>query len=799
MPPFMAKVLRLLASLVSVLVLLALLAGGWFYFKLRASRPLLDGTVKIPGLVAAVSIERDALGVPTIRGANRLDVARALGWLHAQERFFQMDLQRRRGAGELAELVGPAALASDKETRMHGFRAVARAALAQSAPAERALAEAYSAGVNAGLGALAEKPFEYFILRATPQPWRPEDCGLTGFAMTLDMQRDVVGFERLTATLRDTLGAEALAFFAPVAGPHDAALDGTTAPLPPIPSAQAINLRKAAARPVEVSVFRADRAEVEYAGSNAFALSGAHTASGAGMLASDMHLRHSLPNIWYRAVLAWPENGVERRVVGVTWPGVPFMIAGSNGRIAWGFTNSCADVSDLVVVQTGISPEVYRAPGRETMPQIEVRRETIAVKGQDPVTVDYRWTIWGPIVGQDDQDRPLAQRWLAHEPEASNFGLWQLETADTAAAAVAIAHRAGITPQNFQVADAAGEIAWTIAGRLPKRVGFDGRRPTTWTFGDRRWDGLVAPDDMPTVRAPADGRIWTANNRVVGGAGRAAIGDAGYAEAMRAAQIRDGLAKLERAQPKDLLAIQLDDRAVALGRWRELLLQTLTPAATAGKRERAELRSLVDGWNARASIDSVGYRLVRTWRDAVAKRVLDPIFAGCVEADPTFSWSRLPYEEPLWALLAAKPPHLLGPAETSWESLQIAAADDVIASITRDGTSLAGATWGRRNTVRFQHPLARVLPAWLSGWMNLPPEPLPGDGHLPRVQGVANGASERFVVSPGREAEGIFEMPGGQSGHPLSPFYRAGHGAWVRGEPTPLLPGQTEHTVALQP
>lgn len=795
-----AKSLRLLASLLSLSLLLAVVAAGWFYFKLRASRPQLDGPARVAGLAAGVTIERDALGVPTIRGANRLDVARALGWLHAQERFFQMDLQRRRAAGELAELVGAAALPLDQATRIHGFREIARTALARSSAAERALAEAYTAGVNAGLGALGEKPFEYVGLRATPQAWRAEDCGLIGFAMTLDMQNGVVGQERMIATLRDTLGAEALAFFAPVAGPRDAALDGSTAPLPKIPSAQPLNLRRSDdAGGQKLSTFSTEQIETEHMGSNAFALSGAHTASGAGMLANDMHLRLGLPNTWFRAALVWPDAGGERRVVGVTLPGVPFMIAGSNGKVAWGFTNSCADVSDLVVVQTGVSPEVYRAPNRDPMPQIEVRRETILVKGQAAVNADYRWTLWGPIIGADDKGRPLAQRWVAHDPAALNFGLWAMETAANTAEAIAIAHRSGVTPQNFHAADAAGEIAWTLAGRLPNRIGYDGRWPVTWTFGDRRWDGLVAPDDIPTVRAPAGGRIWTANNRVLGGAARTMLGDAGYAEAMRAAQIRDALAPLERAEPKDLLAVQLDDRGLALGRWHDLLLQALTPAVTAEKAPRGELRALVERWNARATVDAVGYRLVRMWRDAVAKRALDPIFAACVAEDPGFRWSRLSFEEPLWTLLAEKPAHLLGANELSWETLLVGAADDVVASLAKTGTPLASATWGRRNTVRIEHPLARVLPVWLTGWLNLSAEELPGDSHMPRVQSGNLGASERFVVSPGREAEGIFHMPGGQSGHPLSPFYRAGHAAWVRGEPTPFLPGKTEHTVTLSP
>jgi penicillin amidase len=374
-----------------------------------------------------------------------------------------------------------------------------------------------------------------------------------------------------------------------------------------------------------------------------------------------------------------------------------------------------------------------------------------------------------------------------------------METAENVSAALVIAHRAGITPQNFHVADRSGEIAWTIAGRLPKRVGYEGRWPVTWTFGDRRWDGFIPPEEMPVVRALASGRIWTANNRIVGGADLVKLGESGYAESMRAVQIRDALALLERAQPKDLLAIQLDDRGLALERWHDLLLQVLAPAVLAGQSDRAEMRRLVEGWNARATVDAVGYRLVRMWREAVAKRVLDPIFAVCVQEDRGFRWSRFPYEEPLWALLTERPLHLLSPAEKSWDALLVAAADDVVASLRKEGTPLARATWGRRNAVKIQHPLARVLPGWLTGWMNLPTESLPGDSTTPRVQTLTLAASERFVVSPGHEAEGIFHMPGGQSGHPLSPFYRAGHEAWARGEPSPFLPGATQHTLILRP
>ncbi len=805
MHPEAAKRLRLLASVLSLLVLVALIVAGWYYTRIRASLPQLDGTAPVPGLARAVTIERDALGVPTLRGENRADVARALGWLHAQDRFFQMDLLRRVAAGELAELFGPRALPRDRAARMHGFRKLAQTVIPRLPPEQRAIIEAYAAGANAGLGALREPPFEYLVLRAPPQPWRAEDTLLVCYAMTMDLQDEEGVYERTLMTLRDEFGLEGLAFFAPVVTPDDAALDGTTAPLAAIPGPRTINVRgkKTAAltlpEPRARDSFPFPPRDREMAvGSNAFALAGAHTASGAGLLADDMHLDHGLPNIWYRASLEF--SG--RKITGVTLPGTPIVVAGSNGRIAWGFTNSCVDVSDLVVVETNsIAPTLYRVPGREELVAIERRKDTILVKGAAPVAVDYAWTVWGPIVGTNDRQRPLALRWVAHDPEANNLNLLGLETTTTTAEAVALVHTAGIPAQNFLVADHAGAIAWTIAGRLPQRIGYDGRLPVTWTFGDRRWEGLLPPDQTPVIFGAASslpGRIWSGNQRHAGGETLALLGDGAYRRAARAAQIRDDLAPLARATPRDLLAVQLDDRALFLKPWHELMMGALTPAATAGKKARATLRAAAEKWEGRASPEAVSYRLVREFRRAVHERIFTPIFARCREASADFDRRDLQLEPAARALLRERPLHLLSSAYATWDELLIAAADDVITSSEQQGFNLGTGTWGQRNTAKIRHPFAISYP-WLMPWLGLPQDPLPGDEDMPRYQGPSRGASERLVVSPGREEEGIFHMPGGQSAHPLSPFFRAGHSAWVRGEPTPFLPGKTEHTLTLRP
>ena len=779
-------------------------AGYWFRGRVAASLPVLDGSRVVPGLSAPVRIARDALGVPTLSGASRLDLARATGWIHAQDRFFQMDTLRRRGAGELSELFGSAALSMDREARMHGFRSLAREVLARMEPGKRALAEAYSQGVNEGLAALASKPWEYVVLRTGPRPWAPEDSVLITYAMTLDLQESTGRYVRNLSAIRDTLGSASLAFFAPLSTPADAPLDGSQTAAAPVPPPTEINLRQEVPEAGGETTAWAPPgagawADGESPGSNSFAVSGSVGAGGGAILANDMHLHLAVPNIWYRISLKWPGH----EETGFTIPGAPALVAGSTGRIAWGFTNSNAGVGDVLEISPSISPDLYHGPNAGALVPYDRRVEAVAVKGSKPVSMEFNWTVWGPVVGEQENGKVLVFHWTEDDPAATNFNLLDLEDASSVAEAVAIAHRLGIPAQNFVVADAAGRIGWTIAGLLPKRVGYDGRLPVSWAFGDRRWEGFLPPDEVPSVTEPKDGILWTANNRTVGGPALQKLGDSGYAIAARARQIRDDLEGLVRAarpaDAKDLLGVQLDDRALFLEGWHSLLLKTLSPEVVAKKASRADILDAARKWEGRADVGSVGYRVVRAFRLAVAHRVFDPIFAPCLDRDPDFKWTRLNYEQPLGRILAERPVHLLDRAFPTWDDLLAAAVDDVYASYAKAGADPRTATWGEYNTARIEHPFAGPLPRWATRWMSMPADPLPGDSHMPRVLSSAFGASERFAVSPGREAQGICEMPGGECANPLSPYFSAGHEAWVRGDPTPFLPGPAEHTLELKP
>jgi penicillin amidase len=513
-----------------------------------------------------------------------------------------------------------------------------------------------------------------------------------------------------------------------------------------------------------------------------------------------MHLGIGVPNTWYRASLEWPDAsrpGQWHQVTGVTLPGTPAVIVGSNTFVAWGFTNTEGDWSDLVVLEPDpADKEAYRTPDGPR--RFEHATETIAVKGAADVTLDVVETIWGPLIDHDHRGQARAHAWVPHRPGGVNLALAGLESARTLEDAMAVANISGAPAQNFTCADRSGRIGWTVMGRMPRRVGFDGRLPASWADGTRRWDGWLEPAEYPRIVDPRLGRIWTANNRVVGGPMLAKMGDGGYDLGARAGQIKGALLALERASEQDMLKVQLDDRALFLARWRQLLLRVLDPSTAGTDARRAEARRLVDLWGGHASVGSAGYRIVRGFRLELARQVLGALTAACKKADDRFDWGdQRQWEAPLWALVTERPPHLLNPAFATWDAQLLSAVDLTLARIAKEG-ALADHPWGERNTGAFHHPLSLAVPA-LGRFLDLPPDPLPGDSNMPRVQSPSNGASERMVVSPGREAQGLFHMPGGQSGHPLSPHYRDGHAAWVKGEPTPFLPGPPVHVLTLEP
>lgn len=784
-----------------VIVLLAAGLGVTGYALLRMSLPMLDGEVPLGGLAAPVTVERDSRGVPTVRGRSRLDVARATGFVHAQDRFFQMDLARRRAAGELSALVGPAALQFDKKSRMHRLRHVAARVLSGLPVDQRTLLTAYVEGVNEGLAQLTVPPPEYLLLRTAPQPWLPEDTLLVIYAMYFQLSDAEAVLEGRKAMLHDCLPNPVAAFLTGNDSTWGAPVDGNRLDESSLPDSSMFDLRRLANSDFEThrsfgETLAADP-DLPAGNSNGWVVASSRTGDGRALVANDMHLKLRVPNVWYWMRLAVDSADAPLDVTGVTLPGLPAVIAGSTGKVAWGFTNSFGDWSDRVLIELAPGdPERYRTP--DGYRRFEIHNEVIEIRGAASVAHPIRRSVWGPVV-RDHRDRPVAIRWLAHEAEATNLRLVDLERAADVREALEIAAESGIPPQNIVVADARGNIGWTIAGRIPRRQGFDPDLPASWIRRDTGWYGWLAPGQYPRIVNPPGGHIWTANHQVVTGKPLAAIGDGGYWHGARARQIRDGLRGLAHATEKDMLAIQRDDRALLLARWQRLLVSLLNPDMSSRHPRAAEFGETLAAWNGRASVDSAAYRLVHAFRARARDVLFAAITAPCRHFDPRFRFEGIrQYEGPLWALIEQRPQHLLNPRYPDWETQLRAIALETIDYFDRNFEGpFAHRTWGERNTLSMRHPLSPAVP-WLGSFLDMPQTPMPGDRLMPLMQSPDFGASERFAVAPGRERDGYFHMPGGQSGHPLSPYYRSGHEAWVRGEGTPFLPGAPKHRLQLR-
>ena len=801
----MLKWLKRIALLVLVLLVVVLGTGWWL---MRGSLPSLEGELALPGLSAPVSIQRDVRGVVTIDAANETDMARALGYVHAQERYFEMDLMRRTSAGELSELFGPIAVKLDKERRVHRMRARVMANLDAFAGDKTPQLQAYTDGVNAGLDSLKVKPWPYLLLRQQPRRWELADSALTGYAMYFDLQDSQNTRELALWKIKSVVPPALYALLSHDGTEWDAPLLGASHGNAVLPNAEEVDLAKLPMPATKDLVPLADKGTP---GSNNWAVAGALTTDGRAIVADDMHLGLRAPNIWFRARLRYPDGRAPAGKVdisGFTLPGLPAVIVGSNGHIAWGFTNSYMDTADWAFIpKAALGP---RSGYREHL-------EKILVAGADAVDLKVRETDWGPILHEDKDGNALALRWVAQLPGAVRVDFTDLATASNLEGAFLVADHAGIPAQNFTVADSSGRIGWQVIGARPARSGSclpsgvvnapaavareqppSGSGPGTEAAPPascQPWPSQSAR--APRLADPASNRLWTANNRTLDGDALAIAGDGGYALAARARQIRDDLFAKQKFAERDLLAIQLDDRAVFLQRWWKLLQDE------GGKTDRPALAALAKAgnqWQGRASTDSVSFRIVRAWRLAVHARIADGLTAPAQAAlGNDFVMPDLPQlEGVVWPLLTERPAHLLSRRFASWDALLEDAARQVRDDLSEQGP-LEQRTWGERNTAKICHPLANALPALLKPALCMPADQLDGDGAMPRVQGPSFGASERMVVSPGHEADGIIHMPGGQSGNPLSPFWGAGHDDWVHGRPTPFLPGKAEYTLTLKP
>lgn len=767
------KLLYALAGL--VVLVLAVAVGGRWWLGRAAPDPARDGS--IPGLAAPVEVWRDSLGMPHLWAGSEADLFRAVGYVHAQDRLFQMEMFRRVADGRLAEVMGAELVETDRFLRTLGMGRAAAEQEAALAPEHRAMLQAYADGVNAWIrGRAGPLPPEFVALRFRPEPWTVRNSlsiakimawDLAEWNLGLDLQRavDALGEERardLFPAYPDTaltiLGADARwrgRGENPAAeSPRAPARVSGPVPLPRIP-ALALELLDA------VSVSRA---------SNAWVVGGARTASGKPILANDMHLALRTPPIWYLAAL----HGGGFDVTGMTLPGVPVVVAGHNRRVAWGFTNAYVDDTDFFVEEVDpADPDRYRTP--DGWARMTVRVDTIRVKGEAPVEHTVRWTRNGPVLSDVDRragDRVLSMRWASHEPSSEVAALVGMNRASNADEFLAALRGFDNPHQNVVFADADGRFGYWMAGRVPVRRGGDGVLPAPGWTGEGEWTGWLDFEDHPHVLDPEEGFVVTANHRQVGPEYPHFI-SASWAEPYRAMRIRELLAGATRLTAEQTAAHQMD----VLDLWaRGHLPRAADAAERAG--EAAAARAL-RAWDGRASEDSHAAALFYTWYEGLRSRVGDDEFGDRPAYFPRAALDRL-----------------LARGGGGWEDDVTTPETETLEALEEEAMRAAVAevgtrTWGELHTIRVAHPMGGVAALERAFGLNAGVFPGPGSMHTVNVSGwgarrppfvSGHGASQRHVVDMADvDGAGGFVLPGGQSGVPFSRHYRDQLPLWREG------------------
>jgi penicillin G amidase len=565
-------------ALIVVLPLVVILAGLWYWCS--TSLPQISGTIALDGLNAPVEIMRDKYGIPHIFAQTDSDALFALGYVHAQDRLWQMEQTRRAGTGRLSEIFGPATLTFDRISRTLGLGRAAEAAVEALDPQGRALLDAYCAGVNAYIrdhrGAW---PPEFLLLGTAPEPWRPADSLVWGELMAVQLS----GHWRqalLRARLLKRLSPEQVEQL-----------------WPPYPDEAPVTLAGDAGlfRALPLAALDAAAALLDGRGaSNAWVVDGAHSETGKPILANDPHLGFSLPILWYLATIETPDL----HLAGVTTPGVPVVVLGHNDRIAWGMTTTTGSVEDLFIERLD-SQDVGRYQTPEGPLPFRTRAETIAVHGAPDDKLTVRETRHGPVLSDLFEDLSavaergtviaLSATWLQPGNKTAE-ALMQLNRARDWSGFTAALKDFGAPEQNLTYADVDGNIGFYAAGLVPIRKAGDGRLPVPGWSGEYDWTGFIPFEELPHGFNPASGRFLNANNRVTPPGYPYLITRDGWDQPYRAERIAALLDATPKASLERFAAMQADSVSLAA---RDLLpfLAAATPTGLAGQKMLERLKS----------------------------------------------------------------------------------------------------------------------------------------------------------------------------------------------------------------
>jgi penicillin amidase len=597
MRPRLLKALRLTALTLGALLVVLALAAVWL---VRRAWPEVDGRLTAPGLSAPVEVVRVEPGVPHLYAKNAHDLFFAQGYVHAQDRLWQMEFNRTVGAGRLAALFGEGVLDADRFMRAFGLRQAAQRDWETLSPEARGWLTAYADGVNAFLSTHRGRlPAEFTLLGVDPRPWTPLDSLTWGKLMSLNLSLNHP-YEILRTHLLAKLGVDGMQKLM-LPYPGDA----------PVIVPPGVGGYAGLAAPKQAALAGFPGGGIVGApawGSNGWVVAGSRTASGKPILANDTHLGLQLPSIWYQIGL----HGAGYDEVGFSFPGMPFLAIGHNRRIAWGITNLCADVQDLYEEKLDDPAHPRRYLYQGTWRDLTVRHERIEVKGKPALAFDVAETVHGPIVNgaipELKGSPPMALRWTA----LAGTHLIESLAALNLAADWRSFHRALATWEtpsvNFVYADVDGHIGYQATGHIPVRVaGNQGLMPVPGWDGRHEWQGFIPYEALPSVADPRSGFVVTANNRVVGA-------DYPYflaydmADPYRAERITQLLAAGHRVTREDMRVLEADTYGLVPAAVRPYLL-ALRPTAPRERRALEELRR----WDLRYEPGSVGAAVFEVW------------------------------------------------------------------------------------------------------------------------------------------------------------------------------------------
>lgn len=738
----MKWVIRGIVAVVGLAVLVLVGGASWLVWRFHDTRPQVSGTVALAGIGADVSIVRDRYGVPHIFGETEADIFFGLGYAHAQDRFFQMDMMRRYVHGRLSEVLGERAIRVDARNRIRGYHLVAEAAVDNLGPEARAAVEAYTAGVNARLARGTPSP-EYAILRFAPEAWSLSDSAAVVVYMADSLAAGE--YEEMNRRFLETL-------FTP---------DQIAEFLPEFPgwAPTMLQAEDFPAAAVEPPVFPTDVQDDVNGGSNAWVLSGAHTASGEPLLANDPHLGLSAPGIWYYAHLALPDGSV----AGSTVAGAPLVVLGRNEVSAWGFTNTGFDVIDLRPV----------APGSMVVTD---RRETISVAGGEAVEITVRETESGPILDPDwfnlqgfgDNDVILMSTALDRSNDVAEVSYRIMKSRSWEE--FVEAGRGYTAPmQNMHYAHVDGTIGYTTAGLLPLRA------------EDGSWPGYVPYDELPRVENPLSGRVASGNNRIT--PDNYPYPTPGEYSIFRAVRIEELLDAVERHDMDSTHAAQMDLTSAQAQRLIPVIAAS-TPRTDAGLAARDRLAA----WDGEMGPDRPEPLLYAHWYRALAAEIyadeLGEHFRRFLGNRRGFIDAVLVGGQTRWC------DDVTTDAVEDCADAVGAALDTAMAAATeRHGSDVAAWNWGEAHQAVFDHPAFTGVPL-LDGLFTVR-QPVGGDGSTVNVAVYGIGA-DNFDVFHGPSLRAVYDLSDldasrymhapGQSGHPWSPHYRDLAPMWAAGE-----------------